>query len=822
MRTLSQLETNLLKKQARSVFLRVRIKDSTGTYQDYSTLRGRNWVVSASVSTSVDESVGKASVVLKRDQFALALPPLMTGSVFNIAGANYLELGREALIEIGQVPHGQPVSAVTSWRILYHGYVDKLDWSGVNIQVDLRDRAALIQDTYIETQRAYGRWLAPTFASRKVLLGTVVVPSSASVPPNAAAGDAGWRCTVAGTTGGTEPVWTGTTVTDGGVTWVKQTATPRAPSTAYALGAIVSGVNPLQYWTCTTAGTSSVLATNLVLISGPTTGLTVNDGTAVWTYTAGLYGTPIEVLIQSLLNDNMTTPPTLVYGTASGWYANQYLQQTESLWTAIQSLATQLGYDLRYEYDSGAGDFTLQLLPVLRASSAVAWTHGPGLYCDTSQVNRDITTIRNAIQVVYPNWEANDPTGGPPGSATAAPPVMTPVTVTDATSITKYGRRFAQISEASSSGVNTNALASQLANAVLSDLKEPQLDLEASVPFFFPVQVNDRDTFSADGRHFDTDQTLAVVGFQHTLSMTSQRTVLHLRGTPTAGSINKWAGISAGPGVAPSARTQGPSTPAQVQVNATIAGVSVIHNFPMGSMQVPGSSAELHLSTTSGFTPSSSTLAARTVTNRFDLAGLIQGTTYYVRMAYRDSRGNLSGYTVEQSLTPSFVASSHLAPFLRSSARMEVSSGYAYPGDDLALTFNTTAIWDTPGGWASSGGTTYAVQTSGKYRIRASLLVSGASIVAGDTLQLYVQRITSGPVTTKILGTMANAVLDHSTTVRVMNADLDQAMDLKSGDTLKIYSRFLGAAGTKNVVATNVTTGSPSSGTFWEISPVVT
>ena len=64
---------------------------------------------------------------------------------------------------------------------------------------------------------------------------------------------------------------------------------------------------PLRYWTCVTSGTTG--GSEPSWPSSPTQGQQVTDGSVVWAYTAGLYGTPAEVVMQSIIDDTLGAAP---------------------------------------------------------------------------------------------------------------------------------------------------------------------------------------------------------------------------------------------------------------------------------------------------------------------------------------------------------------------------------------------------------------------------------------------------------------------------------------------------------------------------------
>lgn len=203
-----------------------------------------------------------------------------------------------------------------------------------------------------------------------------------------------------------------------------------------------------------------------------------------------------------------------------------YQQQRQSISDAQQALDQLRGWDSRYWWHEGTGTFRYTFQEPPRSKTVPDYTFDPSGYFDVTALNLELLDIRNVIEVTYRDQTTKE---------------RASVTRTDATSITKYGRRFMLIEEADDSPIDTLSEATTMADAALSDLKEPKASLEIELPFFWPCQLWDLYRFTANGVHFNTDQDLAVSSFRHDFTTGSHRTFLKLRGSP-AGAYLNWLG----------------------------------------------------------------------------------------------------------------------------------------------------------------------------------------------------------------------------------------------------------------------------------------
>ncbi|NVJ26869.1 hypothetical protein HUW62_37190 [Myxococcus sp. AM011] len=351
-------------------------------------------------------------------------------------------------------------------------------------------------------------------------------------------------------------------------------------------------------------------------------------------------GVAVETVMQAILADNgmgvlLHTP------ISPGWRIRRYAQKKASALDALRDLAQQIGWEVRYRWREASGTFVLTFSEPNRTNPALAWTFGPGDYRDVAKLAINKTEIRNRIEVVYSDTGDLDVTGQPKRKS---------VIVGDAASQGAYGVRYMQLAEDASSNIDREVEARKMADAALSDLKEPLADQEIEADFFLPVELGDLYRFRANGAHYSDDQNLAVTGFRHAFTAEGDaRTTITTRGKPSFG-VSMWLEMDARPGLSEPAHTSPPLDPLNVTVTAVVNGFSL--SLMPALSGPPVASYELHVSTTSGFTPSSSTLRGTFDMTVFGVSDLMPGTAYFVRVVPRDRFGNRGNASPQFEVAP--------------------------------------------------------------------------------------------------------------------------------------------------------------------------
>lgn len=271
-------------------------------------------------------------------------------------------------------------------------------------------------------------------------------------------------------------------------------------------------------------------------------------------------------ILEDLITDWVTTsPPTLVTVGSPSFNPAEYEQQTGSLMEAMRALTRQIGWDVRYGWNGNTPE--LRLYQPDRAKATVDATIGPTEYLDVSTLSTAIADIRNRVRILYTN---------------ATTGALEAVLVERTASVTAYGRRFMQVDETATQNLGSSAQATTMANAILDDLSQPNATHAIEMLYWWPAELGDRYTFTANGVHYDSNQTYSVVGWRHELRNGSGRTRLTTRGQP-AGAYQVWVRLE----------KDGQKVPAYttclielVSSTATTVTVAVVGDSPLGTPKV--------------------------------------------------------------------------------------------------------------------------------------------------------------------------------------------------------------------------------------------
>lgn len=743
MRTITAAQAAVRATGSQGDHVRVSVKDSGGTFRDLTTYPGFNAVQSVRWAESVDSPHMTADIVLKREAFKLSLAPLVAASALNRGfnpSASYsplLALTREVKVEVAITAVDRaPVSG--DWFEVFRGRIDEIDAaSGEDVRLACRDLGGRLAQQFIKVEHVL------SFAS----VGGVSVPlriwepqqvvavGDYCLPASRGDGDPGedkfFVCSVGGTTGAEEPVWTtGTAISE-------------------------------------------------------------DSGPVEWDYVGApsTSGNPVEQVIQNILTryKSAADPSVTLYTpTSPGWAIRQFLQKREFTLNACRALANQIGWDVRFKWRSATNQFEFTLFEPQRSAPSVAYTFTASDYETPTRLSVNIANIRNAWRVLYSDRSDLFPDGTPKRKV---------IEVSDSASITKYGELWAEIQEDSSSQIDSSTEATKLANAALSDCKEPTAELSVPLAQGFPwVELGDFYTFGANGLHFDADQSLAVTSWAQSFEAGKLKTTLEVRGLPTIGASTHLARTEH------PARFElrephrvvhfpGPNTRTAV-LKAEIGGVSARLVETLDKAQLFEADTELHLSTLAGFTPDASTLNTNIRGGAKSLGDLVPGKTYYAKTVPRYFN---AGRVVrgQPSAEQSFVAGRAKAGHYDSAStqsHLPLNGNFEHATDDLATAPPdhwqvVTRPTESTEEWGSAGSVYYGEDftTKGRYlelrahaSKRGNIMCSPFEVRRGSralNLYLSIMRTGSSAVSGKdlivdVLGyadaALANQIINYS------------------------------------------------------------
>lgn len=649
--------------------VRVSVKDSGGTFRDLTSYPEDNFVIDVSVRDDIDSNGPTASITLQKAIEQKSLAPLMASSPLNLAfnpAASWsplLALGRQVKIEVAVIPEGKPVQS-GDWFEFFRGYLDSMDFGEDTITIACRDQVKQLQDVWIEDERVYAfcQGVNATSGARLFKAGKYYALNALVTPSNSKPNNHFYKVTTAGTTASSEPTWPtggGSTVTSGTCTFTEVGATSSSTATA------------------------------------------------------------VETVMQQIIDDNLGSGVVTLYTpTSPGWNIRAYTQARQSVWDAVRTLASQIGWDLRFKWRSGTSAFELTFYEPDRAKVSPDRTFDAGDEWKLTRLSANIHDIRNAIRVIWTDPTTRDASGI--GTRTEQ-------TYTAATSIAAFGRRFMEIQEAYTSNLDSGTEVSDFASALLSDLALPKMDRAGLFEFFPLCELGDLYRFTADNINYSSDQDLAVVAYEHRLNAQEATTTISARGTP-AGGYNRWL-ASIGAWEPGEIHRLNPllATTASLATSRAIGGQTVTISTEEVKANAP-ITWEYHADTSAGFTPSSSTLKNTSSSRRVTLTDLEPGETYYTKavpLFFNDNQV-IRGYPTAEA---SFTAYQGEASML--------SADVQWGRTPLNGGFETSTDGTSADHWAPFGGTTWGAG--------AAVVTGSAEAMTGTSFL----RMTAGVGTTK-------------------------------------------------------------------------
>ena len=263
--------------------------------------------------------------------------------------------------------------------------------------------------------------------------------------------------------------------------------------------------------------------------------------------------TTLKAAIQQLVTFNWTNPhgvssPTVFEPVASLWALSEGTVARDLVLSAINKLASQIAWMVRYKWDKAFGadsqDFRLTLHEPDRTKVLSDSYISTDDYVDLSKLSLDISGVRNAIKIAYwaPEFEATLPYGRRSvgdfpllQNPLALAPVQKAIIYDDEDSMDKYGRRYMELRESAEDLIDSSDEAERMGEGILNDLKEPLAHTSLNAKDLVEVELNDLLSIEANNQSFDSDQNYAVSTINMDMKNGFVDVSFGLRGTPSSG-----------------------------------------------------------------------------------------------------------------------------------------------------------------------------------------------------------------------------------------------------------------------------------------------
>ncbi len=486
-----------------------------------------------------------------------------------------------------------------------------------------------------------------------------------------------------------------------------------------------------------------------------------------WVEADAFYGAgdpPMETYIQSIITGNATVPVTLYTPTTPGFAMANPPTQPQNIHSAIKAVWLLIGWDCRSKWRASSSQFELTLYDPNRTKTTPDDTIEKELYRAIPAFGLGREDVRNVIDVYYDSGSTGS--GGERN--------LQKITVSDAPSIAKYGRRWMQVVEGVTGGISVVGEATTFANRILSDLKDPVAEVTITLPYWWPVQLNDLFRLEADGERFGADTDLAVIGYSHRIDANDATTELRLAGRPRSGT-RTWLEREARPGQATPRDTASPAVPT-VTINENALSIDFLLDWSGAN---DWDVVEVHEGNSAVFTPSLATLVDQSRTTRA-ARRKGKGSKFY-KLAVRDKTGNRSTFSVAAAASPTGVKKLHLADELLHAVKIVPTSDRTPSPSPVILEFDDdewgiTSMFD-------DGNDLIEVDFVGVYEITAIVVPSGSQDLTSWRVKI-IKDPGGTPVTLADSGTLTN------TDERVF---LSETVLLLEGDQMSVETTYLGS-----------------------------
>jgi hypothetical protein len=601
-------------------------------------VNGIDFVDSVSWSDSVDDFISVGRVRLLRNFSFYNTSPFSNNATYGDnpfieSSVHLLRSMRRVRIETATMPIGvEPGDVGPQWEVMFDGFIRAVDVDDDYVNVTISDLGCALLDVFIEpdkngTDRTYGATVATAIAGE---LQQIIDDNDPARYDILNIDDNGASFAIV--------------ITLLSLTTPSTDVNGRGKPHHFNAGdtLVISGTTNFN----TPAGTVDTVA------SVTTTSITLSR------VTAGAFAAETVGQIRAIEALSYEGgKPTLWTPVSSGWTVYQWNEPaSKGVLQSLDDIMTQIGWRTRYKWDELRTQFRLASFNPGAGSSVFRGDDFISLFgiLGVSRLSTKVDDVRNAWVVEYPDNGNKDPRGNRK---------IYLVSSVDKTSIRTYGRKFARIRVASDSLINRSTEAQAMASQALADMKDPIAEVEVECLYDRRVQVQDAVEIDVEEyvspnqmpQFFGRDVNGTCVSASHTISRSQHRSRLMLRRVDTITYTSKarvarvdryddlvsQTGAVPGRGLSPPASALAPTVQNLGLLNATRAA-RVSWSVPGGDLNRNYLETEVHQSTVTGFTPSSSTLVAVVRGTNALVTGMVAGTTYYVKVVHCDRMGNAS------------------------------------------------------------------------------------------------------------------------------------------------------------------------------------
>lgn len=658
-------ETALSKNQFRSVHYRVLVEDKfgaidegaeAGTLVDMTNLMGWCWLHSAQITSDADDDADTAKVTFfpRIGEFNLGMfakrstaagvevydNPLATANGAN--SYSFMTINARIVIEAAVVPYGTSrEGAEPFFDVKFDGFISAFSPDDDRVDVECIDRIKGLQDQWIEPDnngedRAYGSSIGVAVEGE---LQQVIDDNDPSIYSLLSIDDSGG--------GGTIVV------------------------TLFSLASVDYGSGKPHLLQ---AG-DKVKITGTVNYNGIFTvaSTTANGFTTVET-SGGAFAAETAGTVQTLPEKGyIGGKPTLWVPTSPSWNVFEWVTtSTQNVAQHLFDVISQIGWTCRYAWDDYRQQFRLKLFRPDPSSQGAS--HEAVCVIKNKSAKQEGYRTRNIVVVEYEDASSTAPVGDRKRKVKVA---------TFPSSAKQFGRQYARIGVGSTSRVNTATEAQDLADRVLLDLKADEPEVEYEVMLDQVTETGDYFTIKGEQgtsgltperwlmpAHRPVDKIFGLLSRTHSFGPDGCSTTLKGRGNQTPHAFKKIFDMVQANGWLKGRGTKAPASSAAPRFFNMDGRFIVQWDKPVGDLNAAYLETEIHMSKTSGFTPTSLTLVGVSSTNEFSVSALEaagskpfdDGTQYYVKLVHRDRMRNRAVPTAEASAQLGRIAAINQAP----------------------------------------------------------------------------------------------------------------------------------------------------------------